>query len=214
MERQLIDVEDLEAKAKVYFEDPYQSMKATAYIRYKKDSMIWFSVKKLAIEGARALITKDSVFVINRLDKTYVAKDLDYLQNNFGLPADFDYIQSILLGNPVFVTEENLTTDIDKMNYYLSAEDGTYNSQYWINGMSYLISQMIFEDKKNLRDVKLSFDDYKPLDNQQNFAHERMLAMNSSETGSISIDIKFTKIKINTDKEIKFEIPSHYTEMQ
>ena len=52
-----------------------------ANLRMYKDSVIWISVTGLfGIEGLRAYITKDSVKILNKLDKIYTSKKC-------GLPA-------------------------------------------------------------------------------------------------------------------------------
>jgi hypothetical protein len=46
----------------------------------KKDSLIWISVNgALGIEGMRVLIDKDSVRILNKLDKEYQVRSLEYL---------------------------------------------------------------------------------------------------------------------------------------
>src|SRR5678815_2230499 len=50
------------------------------FIRMKKDSLIWISVNgALGIEGMRVLIDKDSVRILNKLDKEYQVRSLEYL---------------------------------------------------------------------------------------------------------------------------------------
>jgi len=49
------------------------------FIRMKKDSLIWISVNgALGIEGMRVLIDKDSVRILNKLDKEYQVRSLEY----------------------------------------------------------------------------------------------------------------------------------------
>ena len=72
-----------------------------AFIRLQKDKMIWISINALlGIEAFRAIITPDSVKVLNKLDKVYQLKSVSYLQEMSHLPFDFNTLQSIVLGNP------------------------------------------------------------------------------------------------------------------
>jgi hypothetical protein len=58
-----------------------------ANIRMQRDSAIWISVNAvLGIEALRALITRDSVKLIDKLNKTYTAHSIDYLQSTTALP--------------------------------------------------------------------------------------------------------------------------------
>src|SRR5258706_1886720 len=77
---------------------------ANANIRMYKDSVIWISVTGLfGIEGLRAYITKDSIRIINKLDKIYTGRSVAYVQEVSGLPLDLHALQELLIGNPVFL---------------------------------------------------------------------------------------------------------------
>src|SRR4030095_12825887 len=74
------------------------------FIRMKKDSLIWISVNgALGIEGMRVLIDKDSVRVLNKLDKEYQVRSIAYLQEVAALPLDLRTVQELIIGNPVFL---------------------------------------------------------------------------------------------------------------
>jgi len=66
--------------------------------RLRKDSMIWCSITVMNIEVARALVTPDSVKLLNRLNKTYFASNMDYLNAQLNTDIDFDMLQSLILG--------------------------------------------------------------------------------------------------------------------
>ncbi|MEI9910287.1 MAG: DUF4292 domain-containing protein [Bacteroidota bacterium] len=75
-----------------------------ATLRMYKDSVIWIAVTGLfGIEGLRAFITKDSIKVINKLDKIYTGRSVAYVQEVTGLPLDLASLQDLLIGNPVFL---------------------------------------------------------------------------------------------------------------
>src|SRR6266513_1723375 len=58
----------------------------TAHVRMYKDSVIWISITAiLGIEGLRAYITKDSVHLLNKQDKTYSVRVVSYLQDVIAL---------------------------------------------------------------------------------------------------------------------------------
>ncbi|MDX2245218.1 MAG: DUF4292 domain-containing protein [Bacteroidia bacterium] len=63
-----------------------------------KDSLIMIRVSKI-IEAARILITRDSVFVLDKINKTYIACDYQIAKEYTGLDADFSLLQDLLLGN-------------------------------------------------------------------------------------------------------------------
>jgi len=74
------------------------------FVRMYKDSLIWLSVNgALGIEGMRVLIDKDSVRMLNKLDKEYQVRSFNYLQEIASLPFDLASIQDLIIGNPVFL---------------------------------------------------------------------------------------------------------------
>jgi hypothetical protein len=75
-----------------------------ANIRMLRDSTIWISVNAvLGIEALRALITRDSVKLIDKLNKTYTARSITYLQDVTSLPLDLPTLQDLIIGNAVFI---------------------------------------------------------------------------------------------------------------
>ena len=66
------DYDYLKAKAKFRYNDGKEDLKATANFRIKKDSLIWMSISaSLGIEAARVMINKDSMAIMDRLNKQY-----------------------------------------------------------------------------------------------------------------------------------------------
>ena len=69
-------------------------------MRMRKDSLIWLSINAtLGIEVVRAKVSNDSVWVINRLEKTYLAEPLDTLSAQLGMPLSLPLIQTLILDN-------------------------------------------------------------------------------------------------------------------
>src|SRR5688500_13267735 len=75
-----------------------------ANLRMYKDSAIWISANAvLGIEAIRVLVTRDSVKFLDKLNKTYTARSVDYLQEVTALPLNLAILQDLLIGNPVFL---------------------------------------------------------------------------------------------------------------
>lgn len=77
-------------------------------LRIKKDSIIWLSASKMGIEGMRIKLTPDSIFIIDRLDKSFFKGNYNYINNRLNLDLDFFIIQSILTNRlPEYGTKKN-----------------------------------------------------------------------------------------------------------
>ncbi|HET8964338.1 MAG TPA: DUF4292 domain-containing protein, partial [Chitinophagales bacterium] len=93
----------------------------TMALRMQKDSLIWMSLSKLGIEGARILITKDSVKFVNTIKGQYFIGDFAYLSRFLNTDLDFEVIQSLLIGNSItfYDDAEKIKPGIDNCQYTL-----------------------------------------------------------------------------------------------
>jgi hypothetical protein len=203
----------LDARARINYDDGSYSVGATAAIRWRKDSVLWVSMRKLGFEVGRALITRDSVFVVDRINNQYLAKSLSYLARTYNLPADFQVVQSVLLGNPFFFSLQGFRSEVDSVvkHHHLYGRDGHMETHYWMRGADYLLRRMAFNDLLQGRRFDITFDEYERAAKKQNFSYFRTLELESEETGKMSIGIRFSQIEINVPKNISFEIPDKYT---
>ena len=69
-------------------------------MRMQKDSLVWLSVSAtMGVEVLRAKISHDSVWILNRLEKTYLTEPLDSVSALLGMPLSLPLIQTLLLDN-------------------------------------------------------------------------------------------------------------------
>ena len=69
-------------------------------LRMRKDSIVWMSVTgPMGVEVLRAKISNDSVWILNRLEKTYLAEPIDTLSTQFNRPLSLSLVQNLLLDN-------------------------------------------------------------------------------------------------------------------
>jgi len=212
LKAQALDVEWLSARAKINFKDSHQTRNFSANIRMRKDSVIWMNVKKASIEAFRILITTDSIYVINRLEKEYYVEDLKLVEEKFNFPGQFQALQTAILGNPYFFEEQQLSASTANQQYQLTGDNGVRTkSDYFLNGDSYALEQMAFFDVERDRKLNILLTEYAPvLEAAFQFAHHRQFEVESEETGNASIKMKFSKVELNVPKAIKFSISSRY----
>ena len=69
-------------------------------LRMRNDSIVWLSVTAtMGVEVLRAKVSNDSVWVLNRMEKTYLAEPLDSLCAKVGMPLSLPLVQTMLLDN-------------------------------------------------------------------------------------------------------------------
>src|SRR5437016_2989966 len=100
-----IDYRTFSAKLNIdYVDADDKKYNVNANLRMYRDSTIWVSVNAIfGIEGLRALITKDSVKILDKQNKLYTARSIEYLQEVSALPVNLSTLQDLLIGNAVFL---------------------------------------------------------------------------------------------------------------
>lgn len=97
--------------------DAARSFRST--VRSVADSAVWVSITPaLGIEVARALVTTDSVKLLDRLKDSYFLGDRDSAWARFGIDPDLDLLQQALLGRPIGLDPQ--------ARYRVDREDGHY----------------------------------------------------------------------------------------
>lgn len=204
----------MNAQAKVFVEGNGQSIGATANIIWIRDSIMWLNVKKFGLEAVRALVTPDSVFILNRLEKTYSARGLESLQHQYSLPAGFDLIQSLLLSTPWFFEDIDLNSDIKDGMHRLVGSNGRYSTEYRLEEEAYWLRQEFFLQPRDSRTVSVSFENYKKSALAGWFPYLRTIEAYSQETGDMRISIDLNEVEFNVPKSFRFEIPQHYEKVE
>ena len=93
-------------------------------IRIRKDSIMWLSFSPaLGIEMARIKITTDSVFYMNRINKTYLKGNYKFISDFLQTNIDFDILQSIIIGNDFqFYEKSKFRATVDNIEYRATRE--------------------------------------------------------------------------------------------
>jgi hypothetical protein len=96
-------------------------------VSVKRDSAILVTIQYLlGIQVAKILVTKDSVTLVNYIDKTYFVGDVNYINEFLNADIDYELLQAVLFGNSAeFLDEEaKLKPVADRTNcrYLLSTQ--------------------------------------------------------------------------------------------
>lgn len=206
------DAEWIVTRAKINYSDSRESIRFQANIRIRKDSAIWMNFRKLSIEAARLLITTDSVFLIDRINNQYLATDLGYIHRNFHLPANFQAIQSLIFGNPFYLTQQLEVTE-EGGEYVMEGKQAKLIQQYFVNPETYQLTGLTFIEPENGRNFQMRLGDYQ-MAGKKSFSYFRQLKINDPLSGLMLIDLELSKLEIDIPKTMPFEIPAHYSRIQ
>ncbi|MEI6348214.1 MAG: DUF4292 domain-containing protein [Bacteroidota bacterium] len=187
----------------------------SAYIVNKRDSIIYININKFGIELARAVLTPDSVIMVNRFEKTFYRGNYSIIKQLYGFSLTFDVIQSIILCE-------------DFSNYPLGAYSEKSNDSIVLlsfprrvdnQGLS-AIHQEITVDKsrkkiiknwlKDIQTQRIAIITYQNFEQLEGFVFPKAYTLELPGT-SIKIEAKSTRV--NTPGPTSLTIPQKYTPM-
>ncbi len=191
------------------------SISATGNAIWIRDSVLWLNVKKFGIEGARALIRRDSFFVLNRLEQTFFAGDLRDLEEKFGLPGHFDLIEALVLGNAWWPPQKlEWKSDLFEQKHRLRGSDERFLATFLVNGGIFKPHSLGFSERKTGSSASVRLEDWRPVAGRKgqgnNFSYLRHVEIASRQTGRILAEAALRDVEFDEAKTYRFEIPSHY----
>ncbi len=199
-----VSTEFMEARAKVDLRSDKLSIGGTATIRLEHDKAIWMVVKKFGFEGARVLIRPDSFFLHNRLEGEYVAEPLSYIEEKYEMPARFDLLEDIILGNAVFFTEE-LRLQTSGTDYILEGRDARYDTRYVVDPVAYQLKEMQLNELADSRGVTVSNSNFQQLEGlARPFPTERTVSIQGGSAGNASIQMTFDRMGFSGPLDMPF----------
>ncbi len=209
MQKQAPRVEWLDAKIKLDVESPDQRIKLTSHLRLRRDSLIWMNFKKFGIEAARLLITPDSAFFINRLDRTYFAERLSDLAKAYDIPADFGQLQALLLGYPA-VEAAQTEVLLDPGAYLLVNNTREVTDTLRLDAQTFLPESWHLRHADTGLQAEMTFENYQKLDSKHFFSYFRALKTMSKSGEGVHLVLEFSKLRLNEPVNMPFQIPGRY----
>ena len=203
----------LNGKGKIHFKRGTVDQNANFNLRVRRDSAIWLSGSLIGIEGVRALLTADSVRVINRLEKTYFAGDYAYLSQLLNVPVSYQQMQAILLGDyqaapkgaaPVVKTEgENQVVTFPQARLILEQLVSTGTGR---------LQQLKVSESAAQRSLTVAYADFqKPSGTELPFAFTTNVVGQQGGTENVSATLNFQKVEVGSGHlDFPFSIPKGY----
>lgn len=204
----------INAKLNIDFENPDTKIGVTGVLRMKPDSIIWLQVKKFGIEAARALVRRDSFFVMDRLNKTYSSGTLNELAREVDLPGDFRLIQSIFLGNAIATDAPQIAVKQTSPEWQLETRAlGILAVQRFKMLAVPRLTELDGKQENSGLSVNVKYDDFRNVDKYPPLAYLRQVLMLTEKGEKTQVKIEMQEVELDVPKSIPFEIPSHYTRM-
>jgi uncharacterized protein DUF4292 len=211
IQKNRIDFQTFSGKVKVKFEgDDGRNSDFVAYIKLKKDSALWVSINAVfGIEAFRALITPDSVKLVNKIDKVVQLRSVEYLQDVAKLPISFHELQDLLLGNPVYLDSNIVSYKKEEKTVSIIALGTLFKHLLTLsnNDLSLQYSKLDDVDATRNRTAYITYGGYETKDNYR-FPTFRKITV--SEKKKLDLEMQFRQWDFNGPLSFPFPIPKNF----
>lgn len=192
----------LKLKTKVSSPDLNQSF--TTNIRWKKHEKIWMSMSIIGIEGARVLITKDSIKIMDKINNRYILKPLSYIKEKTLVDLSFTDIENLLLGQLVFTDAGKAKYSENTTNININADGVRFLSNVVFDKNSKNPTGFLVTDKKYAQTIDVAQANYQ-MQLGKPFSMDRELKMKSG-AASFEMIAKIQSIESKQNLEYPFYI--------
>ena len=190
------------------YEDEDKSLTIKTEIRIEKDKRIWLSGRFLGFEGVRALITPDSVKVINRLEKTYSLEPIETIEELTKLPVNFYTFQNMIIGDLLVFNTQNTTIEDKDASIRLTTQQENLINTILLNKANLQLQQQVLRDEVSNQTMNVTYDDAENVAGGSFMTTRRIHA--NSGNDQVAIDLRFSDVKINPELSFPFSISDRY----
>lgn len=217
--------EQFQAKFNAKVDAPDGNISLKGQIRMENDSLVWVSVSlPVGIEVVRILITKDSVFLVNRGEKTYLKQSIANFKQIPEPLADIGMIQSVLVGNDKslrFCDKHKVEILNDCYNLLITniLKNVPNDNENTVLSRCLVVQPETFRIKrceiqqnfdKNMK-IELNYDDFLMSENQ---LIPTRIELDIKGDPNLNIIITYSNITLNVKQDYNFNIPKKFKPAQ
>lgn len=216
------------AKANVQASVDEKSNSFNITLKIKKDSLIWIYISPLlGLEAARVLVSKDSLKIIDRINKKYQLADYKYLRELLRINITFEMLQAMLTGNFFAYRNENkfasvyleekyfILSTLSKHKLKRSLEEKDPNKpivqDMWVDDTHFRIMRNSVEDNKINKNMEIIYSDFRESPYGL-FPYKCVTDIKADKR--VHIEIEYYKLTLGESQDFPFSIPESYEKMR
>jgi hypothetical protein len=197
-----------QSRAKTYYKADKQKIELDINLVMEKDQYIWMSVTAvLGIEVARIMITQDSVKILDRLHRKYIATDFDYIQRLSNVPLKLNNLQNLIIGNSVFnnsVQKSVVDTILGAIS--VSTIINTQKQTTFYNA-NYKVNRTLIEEQNQSRQLNITYPTYSAFDKNM---YPNVMNINIRAEKTLECTFELSNFVFTKKRETQFTVPSGY----
>ncbi len=219
MQSQEVKFNTLSAKLNVNLQLPDKEMSSRVEMKLVKDSALQLSIQPiLGIEVFRIELNKDSVKVMDRINKRYVAEGYSKLKEQFTIDFNFYNLQALFI-NQLFVPGykemdsylyKHFKLERNGLITWLNTKDKT-DLQYLFkaDNEEKLLSTQI-EDPSGLYKLIWNYTNFQPVVSSCLFPRIMKISFMKGNSNQGGMDISYSRIQLDRTLNMDFSIPAKY----
>lgn len=207
---QQADFKTLSTKAATQLSIKGKSFDVTMNIRIKKGEGIWVSVTYFAgLEVARALITPDSIKVMDKINNEYLKKPFSFVQKYSNEKIDYPTLEAIMIGNCIPFTLNN-KRDIAIESQGLLIKGESNDIIYHVNFNSDLKpAATTLKTTDNLKNLTVNVGNYESI---SGVLIPKMLNIESvAGSQSIKLNMDYNRTVLNEPVDFPFNVSKRFS---
>jgi len=186
------------------------SFDVTMNIRIKKGEGIWVSVTYFAgLEAARALITPDSIKVMDKINNNYIKKPFSFVNQYANEKIDYATLEAILVGNCIPFTLNNKRELLLK-NEGLVIDGQTNQMLYYVNFNSDLKpASTTLKTTNDLQNLTVNVASFENIGG--NLIPKILNIASAAGSKSIGLKMDYNKTVLNEPVDFPFNVSKRFS---
>lgn len=205
------DFKTLQAKVRIAYSQGNDSQTHTVSFRMLKDQIIWISSSFNII---RVKITPEKVSYYNKLDNTYFDGDFQFLSELLGTELDFQKVQNLLLGIPLYPlnkTDYNMSVNNNKYLFQPKEPVALFELFYIVNPSHFKIDSQQLAQTLESRFLQIDYLNFQEVAKETLPENMKIIALERDQ--ETVIEMAFKSVSLNQDLRYPFSIPSGFKEI-
>jgi hypothetical protein len=196
------------AKADLNYSSNGTSQGVGSNIRMYKDSLIWISVNLFGITGARILINKDSMVLLDHIHKCYTVFNKAYIEDLLGAPLSVNQLQNLIIAEPIYALALYETMTNNDNNIIIKLRQPKVSINHTYKKEFYTIDSTSIDDNTAPHYARVKYFSFANV-NEHNFPlKNEITAYNGANKIIITMD--FENPDFNSMVTFPFNIPASY----
>jgi len=208
-------------KLDVNYKDSSNEISFKTSIKMVCDSAVNAIITYARIPIVTAMVTKDTITVVNKRDKCYTIQSLDFLKSTFGVDFTYENLEELFLGKPLdYNIEQKYFVDHDPYSYSISThkkrdkkrmdrrpkEDIVLN--YILSSDAKTLQQTTIKSPSDSAEIKVIYEQRQDISgyNLPKLVHMHIKAKDKG----IYIRMEYERVEINEPQELIIVIPEKY----